>query len=215
VGTFGNRGSKHSREPRLDGLILREIGRAGKRGITAWEIERNLRAEIGIVVHQAVTGNLRHLVERGSVVALRSRRFFAKMRRRVYVTDIHYDPAVHGAAVLVGRRARIPTSEAERARCRRMIANAKAGSLYGRIREMIRQHTDGLTCRELEVGLDRSHQSISARLAELTSAGFLLKTGRKRRHVGETRALTVYQLANDSEPRTTDLFDEAESRSWS
>lgn len=52
----------------LDAMILRELHKAGPDGLMCWEIEEKIER-----THQAVSGNLTHLVERGGVVRLDKR----------------------------------------------------------------------------------------------------------------------------------------------
>jgi predicted transcriptional regulator len=65
----------------LDGLILQTLEAAGEEGMTCDKIEEMINRS-----HQAVSGNLRHLVERGLVIATgqkgltRSRRSAKKWR---------------------------------------------------------------------------------------------------------------------------------------
>jgi hypothetical protein len=198
--------NERRRIARVDNLILREVDQSGAKGITAWEIEERLRPEVGACVHQSVTANLRHLVECGAVIALRLGRLVANRRRRVYLSNAHYSMVQHGAPLFDRRRERRPESEAERERCRRIVANSKPGSLHDRILELIRSHVEGLTCHEIEEHLACSHQTISARLAELRQAGVVKNSGRKRQRPGESRPLSVYEIAIEHTAQSVGLF---------
>jgi hypothetical protein len=52
----------------VDGLILKALYEAGPDGLMCWQIEKKIDRE-----HQTVSGNLRHIVERGGAFRLDKR----------------------------------------------------------------------------------------------------------------------------------------------
>ncbi len=179
--------------PPLDRMIVQQVDYARSNGITAWEIENRLRQQVGICVHQSVTGNLRHLVELQRLLKCPRQRFVAKEWRHIYVSPAHYSIQEHGQVQIEPRQTRRQRTQLELVILRRRIANSRPRSSFRKIMEVLSNNPSGLTCRELESGLGLSHQTVSARLTELDVAGYIEKTGLKRRNPGQRRGLSVYR----------------------
>jgi hypothetical protein len=190
----------------LDRLILDAIDASGANGITAWEIEAKLRSDVGISVHQSVTGNLRHLVENGDAVATGMSRFVGGRCREVYVGARHHSVQQHGEARIRPRRNRQTVDAGRSEALRRRLGNARPNTATRQIRELLRGRPEGLTCREIEVELDMSHQTVSARLSELKQSGMIADTGRRRRGPQQWKLQTVWALAESPAARHPTLF---------
>ena len=189
----------------IDDLILREIDRAGVRCITSIEIENALRAVHGDTTHQSVTGNLRHLVERGEVYRIDETRMVEGAERQVYVSPKHYSESEHGERLIVGRKARTAVTADERQEMRDKILNAKEDSSHQRMMELYPEKDDGFTCHEVESDLNMSHQTASARLSEQHKAGFIRKTGDKRQGPNDKKPQPIYELTPDGLAVTSKL----------
>jgi hypothetical protein len=196
---------------RIDDMIVGEVARAGATGITAWEIESALSVQIGPTVHQTVTGNLRHLVERDEIFQLSEMRFVGGTMRHVYLSPSQYSLEKHGRRIVRERRSRKKSDESERIKLRRRVENARPGSVHNRLLVLFKNYSGGLTCRDIERILQISHQTASARLAEAHAAGLVERTGQTRALPNESRRQPVYQLATSQKSiRETQsrLFDE-------
>ena len=161
----------------VDEPITATVGASGRGGLTALDIETTLAEEVGpSKVHQTVTGNSRHLVERGHLVQVRGR-YQDGYVRHVYVTPENYSAKEHGPRVDVAPRPQKQLTAELREEFRRKVQNARPDSVLIRVRDILVANTQGLTCREIENVLGESHQTVSARLAELRKAGVVEQYG--------------------------------------
>ena len=174
----------------VDERILATYRHAGTEGLCSLQVEDKLRSELGDSTHQTITGNTRHLVERGELIHIDDR-FFRSRKRRYYVTPENYSPGLHGEPDAITHRNRRVQTEEERAAARRKVENAGSDSLLSQIRHLFAETPNGLTCREIEHKFGIPHQTASARLSELRAAGFITRSG-TRAIPGERRDQPVY-----------------------
>lgn len=74
----------------------------------------------------------------------------------------------------------------------------KSGSLRRQVYDFIKSRPQGATDDEIETGLNRSHQSVSARRRELVLGGFIHDQG-ERRKTRRGTAATVWRLREDAD----------------
>lgn len=175
----------------VDEAIIATVGASGRKGLTALDIENALAEEVGpSKVHQTVTGNSRHLVERAQLVQIRGR-YQNGYLRHVYVTPENYSAQEHGPQVEVALRPQKELTADVREEFQRKVQNARPDSVLIRVRNIIVSNPEGLTCREVENALRESHQTVSARLTELRKAGIIEQHG-VRSLTGESRPQPVW-----------------------
>jgi len=114
--------------------------------------------------------------------------------RQVYVMPEYYSAAIHGGQVVIEHKPRQPVTDEERAALRERVESAKPDSALARVRQSVVKSSEGVTCREIEQELGIRHQTVSARLSELTKAGSIRKVG-KRVLQGERSKQSVYKPA--------------------
>lgn len=189
----------------VDDRILATVRGNTAYGCTSLDVENQLRPELGSRTHQTVTGNTRHLVERGRLIII-APRFQAGCYRHVYIASEFYSYERHGPMVHVPHNPRCQLTENEIQAYRRKFANAGTNSILKRIYTVIAASSYGLTCREIEYHLQLPHQTASARLAELHGARLITKCGR-RRLLGEPRPQPIYRVVSQDPPRQPTLFN--------
>jgi predicted transcriptional regulator len=108
-----------------------------------------------------------------------------------------------------------PTNGTDTSRLAAESMHEDAGTLRGKVMDLLHKHPEGLTTDEMEMILGLNHQTASPRVWELHKAGLIGDSG-KRRNTRSGRLARVYRLLTTEEIverariAAEDLIEEAE-----